>query len=133
MKRIAVYVLMFSSFAFPAKAEFVSAKELLGACESRSLTGISGSFCDGYIMSAYENLIWGSAVAFEAQMQDDATLGEMNEMVLGALGICIPWTVSDEEIILGIVEYIEAYPDIEDDSARIVVFNGLRGLYGCPE
>jgi hypothetical protein len=112
---VAVFSLLLCSAAFAAD----TGEELLHKCKVTEPKFDSG-FCAGYIGATLDTLnMWEASDAFEKRTHD------------GDVKFCLPAEVTNGQIVLVFVKYLEDHPEELHKPANLLLVKALRKAFPC--
>ncbi|WP_407944652.1 Rap1a/Tai family immunity protein [Palleronia pelagia] len=115
----------------PLPAQQISGNESYRTCTAQDDLVFAG-FCVGYVVAQVEGQSWGAMLALRGTMPD-ASVSDLNSAISSSLTHCTPSEASNEQLVAVVVNYMDEFPELRHESARLIVWRSLQNAFPCPE
>lgn len=109
-------------------AEPIDGNTIYNACKSDD--PMSAGFCLGYTFGSIEAQKMGAFISLRASGVDLNT-GEMNMLIDGLLGRCIPENVINSQLVDVVKKFLAENPARRHESARSLIWEALTVSFPC--
>jgi hypothetical protein len=131
VRKLALILALWASFAGAGSAQNVPGNDVYGACQELDDPdrGVRSGFCIGYVNGVWEGIMSGTALmAVRAGIEGADEINRFSEVMLG---VCIPPEVERGQLIAVVRKYLEDNPAIRHESARILVYQAFAQAFPC--